>query len=237
MLQFARRCRTGGFLTQSYDIGLTIVQGGCTSALGHSTHPRPTAGSSRCFPLSLFLPFSRHLRTSRRRYRFVYWSRMIPALVHIAPPTHMSPLPYSDFIVIGTRSSRHFEPSPFRRLGAKLSTYTMLRRHGGTRAVLGTQAVWTGCPRMDRLYRYPLQRTTGNSRTETRVPPTNRDPRESLSFDWSHGVGVWCWISLWESRLVLRIVCPCSISELIRKDRVRIIEVTFFFDLPRTTGF
>lgn len=120
-------------------------------------HPRPTAGSSRF--LFLFLSFS--LSPFLSTYEPLCLLIAYPTLVHIAP--HVPPLSYPNFMVIGARFSRFTSSRSCRKLGAKPSTYTTFRRHGGTRAVLGTRAVWTGCLRMDRLYRYPLQRTTGNS--------------------------------------------------------------------------
>lgn len=102
----------------------------------------------------------------------------------------------------------------------------LFRQHGSTRAVLGTRAVWTACPRMDRLYRYPLQ--TENSR----IPPANRDPGESLSFGWPHGI-VAHWIlyfkkdNIQSARIFFYYLCFISHTELIRKNYVTIIKAIF----------
>lgn len=93
-------------------------------------HPQPTVGSS----------FSLSLDTYELHATSLFTDRVLCTRSHRITGTH-APLPYPDFIVIETRFSRHFDPSPFVPRARRPSTYTLFRRHGGTLAVLGTRAV------------------------------------------------------------------------------------------------
>lgn len=136
---------------------LTIVQGVLYFRSGSPQHhPRLIARSSRALPSP---------STNSRRFPLCLLTRVLCTRSHRTTSTCS---PYripslSDLIL-----SRHFVLvsvcSP-RAWSENVNVRVFFRRHGSTRAVLGTQAVWTGRPRMDRLYRYPLQ--TENSR----IPP------------------------------------------------------------------
>lgn len=118
---------------------LTIVQGGCTSALGHSTTLDLLSFPLVSFP---FLSFSLSLGTYELHETIPLCLLIAyPALVHIAPPAQMPPAVLRFYCNWNPIIPSLRAVSPFVRQARSEIVERTMFRHGSTRTVLGTRAV------------------------------------------------------------------------------------------------